>query len=226
METVAILPAYNLEYSIASIIKRTKNFVNLIIVVSDGSKDNTNLMAEKAGAVCPQHTNIRGKGFAVRKGIELSKKYNPKYVILMDSDGQHMPEEIPNLRESIQNGDFDMIVGSRMKGKLKTSNINKLGNFLLKIISFLVTGKWFTDTESGFRLFKASKLYSLDLNANFFEIESELLLKSLYNGFKVGEVPITIPKAVPGIRFLDGLKIGFHKMKLGLILKLKGLFLC
>lgn len=74
-------------------------------------------MAKKAGVVCPQQTNIRGKGFAVRKGIEFSKKYNPKYIILMAAYGQHIPEEIPILLTSIKNGDFNKVVDSKMKGK-------------------------------------------------------------------------------------------------------------
>jgi len=108
-----------------------------------------------------------------------------------------------------------------MKGELRTSLINKIGNFLLKIISFCVTGRWFTDTESGFRAFSANKLYELELTSDSYEIESELLLKSLYHGFRVLEVPITVPKAVPGVTVSDGIKMGIYKMKLGIKLKLQ-----
>ena len=81
MEKVAILAAYNLEDSIGEIVERTKKFVDAVIVVTDGSKDETNVKARGAGAECPQHTHTRGKGFAVRKGIEFSKKFEPKYII-------------------------------------------------------------------------------------------------------------------------------------------------
>ena len=97
MEKVAILAAYNLEDSIALIVKKTKKYVDRVIVVSDGSADNTNQKALDSGAICPSHTLTRGKGFAVRKGIEFSKQFSPKYIILMDADGQHLPEEIPEL---------------------------------------------------------------------------------------------------------------------------------
>ena len=221
IEKIAILPAYNLENSIGEIVKNTKKFVDLVIVVTDGSKDNTNMTATEAGAMCPPHSNNRGKGYAIRKGIEFSKKFNPHYVIFMDSDGQHLPEEIPQVASPIIEGNADMVVGSRMKGELKTSFINKIGNFLLKIISFCVTGRWFTDTESGFRAFIAKKLYELELTSDSYEIESELLLKSLYHGFRVVEVPITVPKAVPGVTVSDGIKMGIYKMKLGIKLKLQ-----
>lgn len=218
--TIALLPAYNLETSIGEIVKKTKKFADLIIVVSDGSKDNTNMKANEAGARCPPHSYNRGKGYAIRKGIEFSKTFNPKNIILMDSDGQHLPEEIPIVLSPIIQGKADMVVGSRMKGKLKTSLINKFGNFLLKTISFFVTGRWFTDTESGFRAFDAKKLYELELTSNSYEIESELLLKSLHHGFRVIEVPITVPKAVPGVTLFDGIKTGIYKIKTGLKLKL------
>ncbi len=219
--TIAILPAYNLENSIGEIVKNTKKFVDLVIVVSDGSKDNTNLRATEAGAMCPPHSYNRGKGYAIIKGIEFSKKFNPLTIIFMDSDGQHLPEEIPGVVSPVLEGKADMVVGSRMKGELKTSTINKIGNFLLKIISFSVTGRWFTDTESGFRAFRANKLYKLKLTSTSYEIESELLLRSLHQGFRIVEVPITVPKAVPGVTVMDGVKMGIYKMKLGITLKLQ-----
>lgn len=222
MRTIAILAAYNLEGSIGEIVKKTRSFVDTVIVVSDGSRDNTNAKANDAGAICPTHTSNRGKGFAVRKGIEFSKQFNPLYIILMDADGQHLPEEIPNLLTALTNQSADMVVGSRMKGELRTSTINKIGNFLLKVISFMVTIKWFSDTESGFRAFKADKLYGLQLESTFYEIESELLLKSLHSGLRVVEVPITVPKAVPGVTVMDGIKMGIYKIKTGLKLAVRG----
>jgi hypothetical protein len=115
-----------------------------------------------------------------------------------------------------------MVVGSRMLGTLRTSTINKFGNWGLKILSFLVTWRWLTDTESGFRAFKADRLYSLSLSSVGYEIESELLLRSLHAGFRIREVPITVPFAVPGVTVWDGFKIGWYKVKTGLALKLGG----
>ena len=214
MERIAILAAYNLETSIGKIVERTQKQVDLVIVVTDGSKDQTNLKAKLAGAKCPSHTSIRGKGFAQRKGILFSKKFNPKYIILMDADGQHIPEQIPILLAPIKKNDYDMVVGSRFMGELRTSFINRLGNFILKFISFLITKKWFTDTESGFRAFKAEKLYNLNLKSTYYEIEGEYLLQSLLRGYRVKEVPITVPRAIKGITIVDGLRMGLYKIKL------------
>ena len=220
MKIVTILPAYNLEEEIQGIVERTKQYSDIVIVVSDGSTDNTHENATKAGALCPEETNKLGMGFAVRKGIEYSKQFNPDVVVLMDADGQHLPEEIPKVIEPIMTEDVDTVIGSRTMGVLKTSTINKIGNFGLRLISFFVTGKWFTDTESGFRAYKAAKLYELDLEADEYEIESDLFLKSLNRGHSIREVPITVPKAVPGVTVIDGFKMGIFKIKLALMLKL------
>ena len=220
MKIVTILPAYNLEKEIREIVERTEQYSDIVIVVSDGSIDKTHEKAKKAGALCPEETDKLGMGFAVRKGIEYSKQFRPDVVVLMDADGQHLPEEIPNVIDPIIKENIDTVVGSRTMGELKTSTINKIGNFGLKLISFLVTGRWFTDTESGFRAYKADKLYELDLEADEYEIESDLFLKSLHKGHSVKEVPITVPKAVPGVTVIDGFKMGIFKVKLAVKLKL------
>ena len=221
---VAVLPAYNLEDSIAGIVERTKPFVDEVLVVADGSKDETGAAARAAGAVVPEPEQVRGKGFAMIKGIEATRALEPDIVIVMDSDGQHLPEEIPVMLEPFGpngEGPVDMVVGSRMLGTLRTSTINKFGNWGLKLISFLVTFRWLTDTESGFRAFKAERLYTLHLSAVGYEIESELLLRPMHAGFRIKEVPITVPFAVPGVTVWDGFKIGWYKLKMGLRLALR-----
>ena len=213
---IAILPAYNLEYCIEDIVQRTMKFVDKVVVITDGSSDNTNYKAKVAGAECPSQTNIRGKGFAIRKGIKFSKQFMPKYIILMDSDEQHFPEEIPILIKTLRKNKADMVIGSRIKGILKTSLINRFGNYFLNIVSFIITGKWFSDIESGFRAFIAKKLYNLNLDSNFYEIECELLMKSINKGYKIEEVPITVSKSVPGITLFDGIKICLYVIKIAL----------
>jgi glycosyltransferase involved in cell wall biosynthesis len=219
-KVVAVLPAYNLEKGIAGIVERTKPFVDTVLVVADGSKDGTAAAARAAGALVPEPEQVRGKGFALIKGIDATRALKPDVVIVMDSDGQHLPEEIPVMIQPFEEGPYDMVVGSRMLGTLRTSTINKFGNFGLKVISFCVTWKWMTDTESGFRAFKADKLYTLKLSSRGYEIESELLLRALNAGFKVKEVPIHVPFAVPGVTVWDGFKVGWYKIKNGTKLRL------
>ena len=217
---VAVLPAFNLESSIGAIVKRTQLFVDNVVVVADGSRDNTATVAHAAGAIVPQSEQVRGKGFAIIKGIQESKKLGAGIVILMDSDGQHLPEEIPVMIKPLLEGRADLVSGSRMLGTLRTSRINKFGNWGLKIISFLVTWKWLTDTETGYRAFLSEKLYDIPLYSRGYEIESELILRSLYRKLRIVEVPITVPFAVPGVTVWDGFKVGWYKVKMGVRLRL------
>ncbi len=219
-KVVAVLPAYNLEKGIAEIVRRTLPFVDHVVVTADASKDGTAAAARAAGATVPEPEMVRGKGYALIKGVEASKQFSPDIVIVMDSDGQHLPEEIPVLLKPFEEGPVDMVVGSRMLGTLRTSTINKFGNFGLKCISFAVTWRWLTDTESGFRAFRANRLYQLKLSSRGYEIESELLLRALHADFKYKEVPIHVPFAVPGVTVWDGLKVGWYKVKNGLKLRL------
>lgn len=204
---VAILPAYNREGNIEGLVEEVKKHVSNVIVISDGSTDNTADFARKSGAIAPEPVPKRGKGNAVIRGIEISKSLNPDIIILMDSDSQHDPKEIPDIIEPIINNQADMVIGSRFLGIMHTSSLNKLGNHILNVLHFLLTFKWITDAESGFRAFRADKLYSLDLRATHYEIESETLLEAIKHRFKIEEIPIKILKKEKGINSSDGFKI-------------------
>src|SRR5258705_886215 len=216
LNVVAILPAYNLEKSIAAIVERTRPFVRTVLVVADGSKDGTAAAARAAGALVPEAEFVRGKGFAIIKGIEESRKLAPDIVILLDSDGQHVPEEIPVMLKPLEEGRADLVSGSRMLGTLRTSRINVIGNWGLKILSFLVTWRWLTDTETGYRALLAQALYAIPLKSRGYEIESELMLRAMYRNLRIVEVPITVPFAVPGVTVWDGFKVGWYKIRMGL----------
>ena len=94
---IAIIPAYNEELSIGSVVLQTRHFVNYVIVVDDGSTDNTSFIAEAAGAEVIRIPQNSGKAAAMMKGFERARELNPAIVVMLDGDGQHNPAEIPNL---------------------------------------------------------------------------------------------------------------------------------
>src|SRR3712207_973734 len=110
---IAIIPAYNEENNIVNIINSVKKFVNFIIVVDDGSVDQTYQKTSSTGVKVIKNTQNRGKGFALKRRFQTCAKYNPDIVVTIDSDGQHDPEEIPRLIEPIKEGMADMVIGSR-----------------------------------------------------------------------------------------------------------------
>lgn len=204
---IVISPAYNQEENIARLIENIKEYSSKVIIVTDGSTDKTAQIAFESGAIILKQINKRGKGNAIIRGIEASKSLSSDIIIIIDSDGQHDPKEIPGLIKPIIEEDYDMVIGSRFLGVIKTSSVNKIGNYVLNFLHFILTFKWLTDTESGFRAFKAEKLYSFNLKATHYEIESDILLEALRKKLKIKEVPITILKKEKGINVLDGFKI-------------------
>jgi glycosyltransferase involved in cell wall biosynthesis len=220
--TVALLPAYNLESSIAGIVERTRPFVERVIVVADASRDQTAARAREAGALVPEPEMVRGKGFALRKGIQAALALEPRFIVILDSDGQHLPEEIPQLLQPLLEGRADLVSGSRFLGTLRTRFINKLGNHFLRMLSFALTWRWLSDTETGYRAFRAEKLAELRLESNGYEIESEIMMAALLRKFRIVEVPIHVPKAVPGVTVWDGFKVAWFKISYTLRARFSG----
>lgn len=220
--TVALLPAYNLESLIGEIVKRTQPFVDAVVVVADASRDATALRAREAGAIVPEPEMVRGKGFALRKGIAAALALKPEIIVILDSDGQHLPEEIPVMLAPLLEGRADLVSGSRFLGTLRTRFINKLGNHFLRMLSFVLTWRWLSDTETGYRAFRAdalARLAAIPLESTGYEIESEIMMAALVKKLRIVEVPIHVPMAVPGVTVWDGFKVAWFKIRYSLRLR-------
>ena len=192
--TTAILPAFNEEISIGSIVLRTREHAGRVIVVDDGSTDHTVEIARSAGAEVISHPRNLGKGAALKTGFELARQNGAKIIVTMDSDGQHDPSEIPKLAAPIISGEADMVIGNRyMNGNGKnTPFYRRLGQKILDTASNLNTGLNVTDTQSGFRAFARHTLSSFRFNSNGLAIESEMLMDAANAGLKIKEVEIGV----------------------------------
>jgi glycosyltransferase involved in cell wall biosynthesis len=126
-----------------------------------------------------------GKGYSIRKAFQQARG---NFIVTIDADGEHKPKEIPGLIEPLRNG-TDVTVGSRFLGDGKnfTTTLNMMGNKLLNLAIMILTKKHITDSQTGFRAFKRT---FLTLDSDGFEIETEITVKSLRNGFSLDEVPI------------------------------------
>ncbi|MFQ6052521.1 MAG: glycosyltransferase family 2 protein, partial [Candidatus Hydrothermarchaeota archaeon] len=116
---VAALPAYNEEIAIGSVILRARKHADKVIVVDDGSEDNTAEIAELAGAIVFKHERNMGYGAAIRSCFRKARELNADILVTIDADGQHDPSEIPKLIEPIQKGEADVVIGSRFLSKQK-----------------------------------------------------------------------------------------------------------
>lgn len=189
MDSVSvIIPSFNVEKSIQEVINRIPKENYEIIVVDDGSKDNTGKIAKKSGAKIITHEINCGKGKAMRTGISNAKG---EIIVFIDADLQHRPEDIPRLVEPIQNGRADITIGSRLIGDISNMPIQrKITNFSSTALIRLFFGVKILDTQSGYRALKRDFLEKMNLESNRYNIETEVLAYVGKFHMRVEEVPI------------------------------------
>lgn len=190
MEMIALISAFNEGRYIAGVIGKAKKYCREIIVVDDGSEDNTSDEAKLSGATVLRHDINKGKGAAIGTGISYLTGRNFDAVVLMDADAQHDPDDIPVLAECMERTAADIVIGSRMHNPEDMPWIRLVTNRFMSWILRKYTKISLTDTQCGFRLIKKHVINSLNLNADKFEIESELIIKAAAKKFKVSEAPV------------------------------------
>lgn len=186
-----IIPAKNEAEGIKHIIEQVKPYADEIIVVDGHSEDNTREIAGQHGAEVIMD-NRKGKGDAYRVGITAAKG---DILVFIDADGSHKPEDIPKLTAPIVQGEADLVIGSRMLGGSDefhgnfSNYVRMVGGGLITLFINLRFKTTLTDCLNGFRAIKKEIALSLNLKANQFDIEHEMIMKCLKRGYKVCEVP-------------------------------------
>jgi glycosyltransferase involved in cell wall biosynthesis len=191
--TLAVIPCCNEEATVANVILKTKRFVNEVLVVDDGSTDETSKIAKEAGATVINHKKNRGKGAAIRTGFQYALENDFDYVVTIDGDGQHNPLEIPNLLENVINNGHDISIGFRVGNNTEMPVWRRVGKRVLDYATSLGTGGFVTDSQCGFRAFnkKAVEAITPQLKGDAFSVESEQLIKAHESGLKVMNTNVT-----------------------------------
>jgi len=204
-----VVAAYNEAPVIGSVVREALGALSSgeVLVVDDGSTDSTDRTAADAGARVVRLPANSGKGSAVRRGLSEARG---EVIVLIDGDGQDDPREIPQLLQALR-PDVDLVVGSRFIGRFEPGAItpvNHWGNrFLTSVINRLF-GTALTDTQAGFKVFRAETLRRVNLRAKRFDIEVDLLLGILRAGGRVVEVPVRRAPRQHGESRLDSLRDG------------------
>jgi glycosyltransferase involved in cell wall biosynthesis len=189
--TAAVIPALDESSSIARVVDGLRGTVDRVIVVDDGSSDDTAERARAAGAEVIVHRANLGKGQAVRTGLARVLEGEFTHVLLLDGDMQHLPGEAAALVDRAVRADADVVLGQRQFDPEKMPPAryyaNKIGS---RVLSWFV-GIPVEDTQCGFRVFRVEALRGLHLNATKYEIETEMLIKVRRRGGRVETVPVT-----------------------------------
>lgn len=227
MHISIVVPVLNEELTIGDLIDRLKatlrnmNIHHEIIVVDDGSNDNSVEISRSRGVKVYSLKNHMGKGYALRVGFAMAKG---EIVATIDSDGSHRPEELPLLLTPVLKGQADLVIGSRFRTENPGpgKRFNAAGVRIFNILIHILTGAAVSDSQSGYRVMKSAVLKNLNLKSEEYEIESEILVKIAKQRFRVKEVPISFEQRTYGTSRLDPIADGFKILMSILISYLRG----
>ncbi|MBE0431065.1 MAG: glycosyltransferase family 2 protein [Dehalococcoidia bacterium] len=191
------MAAYNEALYVGDIVRQAKQHVDEVIVVDDGSTDDTAAIAGAAGATVIRHTGNRGKGAAVQTILAEARKRNPQVLVLLDADGQHDPGDIPALIKPVYEG-FDLVIGSREAQRNRTPRYRRVGQRVLLRLARLASRTGITDSESGFRALSPRAINELQLTSRGFAVEAEMITLAADKDLRITEVPITNIYTVDG----------------------------
>ena len=185
-----LIPALNAAQTIASLVERVKNQGLTVIVIDDGSTDETALIAAKLGATVISHLHNRGKGTALRTGFQYALRMAYDGVITMDGDGQHDPMDIPRVIRSGEREHAGIVLGNRMGDAQAMPRLRRWTNQVMSRVISRLVHQPIPDSQCGFRLIRKEVLQSVSLRATRFEIETELLLFASTHRWKIVSVPV------------------------------------
>ncbi len=190
LRVVAAIPCFNTQHAIAEVVSKVRKYISILVVINDGSADQTAEVAASAGATVVNQPVNKGYGEAIQSCFQAGK--DADVLVIIDGDGQHDPDEIPSLLEPILRGEADLVVGSRFLSKDHT--VPGYRAFGIKVITFL----WnfgsrvkVTDTQSGFRAYNRNVMNSFSFSEKGMGISIEILEQARRCGARIQEVPIS-----------------------------------
>ncbi len=191
-QTAAVIPCLNEQATIGPLIQAVRPHVASVLVVDDGSTDETSARAQAAGAEVLRHGRPKGKGAALQSGWRRCRELGLRWALTLDGDGQHSPEDIPKFFQCAQQTGAVLIIGNRMAELQRMPPIRRLVNRRLSQMLSRAARQSFPDSQCGFRLLELAALERLPISAAHFEIESEVLLLSARAGHKIESVPVRV----------------------------------
>ena len=209
---VCLIPTLNEAPTIAQVILEAGLFVDRVVVVDGHSSDDTGIVAKRFGAEVLLQEG-RGKGMALRTAFD---RIEEDIYVIIDGDATYDASEIGSLVSPIMRGEADMVVGSRLTGNMEEGAItgfHKLGNWAFNIMINVLNRSHISDSQSGFRAIDGKWARSFRLQAQGFEVETEMTIQAMKMGMRVKEVPITYRKRTGSPSKLSGFGAGYRIVK-------------
>jgi glycosyltransferase involved in cell wall biosynthesis len=186
----ALIPSYNLARTISQVVRRTQLHLPDVLVIDDGSTDDTARRAVESGATVLKVTANGGKGWALRHGFRHVLKGHWEGIITLDGDLQHDPDDIPRLISAYEGSGADIVVGSRMR---KADKMPRLRYYTNRVGVFCISwaaGQPLEDSQSGFRFYRRRVIESIPLRTTRYDTETEIVIKAGLKGMKIISIPI------------------------------------
>ncbi len=195
MRTIIVIPAFNEARTIRGVVRSCLSHAQQVIVVDDGSDDDTSNIAHEAGALVYTHLTNRGYGAALKTGILAALTHGADYVVTLDADGQHEPVEITLLTAPLVNHEADLVIGDRFhehSTRRGMSFFRAVLIFLGNLFTWILYGVWVHDTQSGYRAYTREALARLTIDAEGMEFSSEIIGEAARQNLRIALVPITV----------------------------------
>ena len=192
LKPIAVIAAYNEEENIKEVVLASKKYVDEVLVIDDGSTDGTFKQVSRICTVLRNGKN-RGKGYSIRKGFNYALKNKYDLVVALDGDGEHDPKNISKMIEMTKKG-YDFV--SAFRARKRSLERGFLNWFTNKWINIVVKAN-IHDSLSGFSCLRSEVIRKIKLNEDGFGIETELILETAFNGFKMCEIKVNTPKFSP-----------------------------
>jgi glycosyltransferase involved in cell wall biosynthesis len=199
---LVLIPAYNEAENVGSVLGRISREVcgleTTVLVIDDGSRDQTTKAAREAGALAIRSPANRGGGAALRAGFDIGAQLGSEIVVTMDADGQHDPAEMEGLVQPIVDDRYDFVIGSRIIGARENDSTVRLAgiHFFNAVIRLLTTAN-VTDCSNGYRALRLAALERLELRQDQYHT-SELIIEAAKKGVRIGEAPVTVRRRLSG----------------------------
>lgn len=189
----ALIPCYFEEREIQDVARRTLAQLDQVLVVDDGSTDATAMEARLSGAEVIRHDVNQGKGAAIKTGLRvLCARKAADYILILDGDGQHLPEEIPHFLATANETSAAMLVGNRMSDTRTMPFVRKMTNRVMSATISSVAGQPIPDTQCGFRMFRRDLAVTLcDLQSSKYDFETEMLVVAARRTGTIAAVPVS-----------------------------------